>query len=272
MVILPTRSTNKGTSSIPTGAMNMKKSITPRTALVDTLTLAAPASVITPVSSASLAALGLPSSTTLTPTVSKEVKKSVLKDRMGPSPLLGAASLTAHHIVPPPPRQQQQLQKQSEKNGSTKHRIKDPTCSAARTEIHHHSKSSTELLATPMTKVSYNKVDSIQPFPVSKSSNINIHVPTSSRPKTVADSLMVKPSPVQLPRIDQSIPAKIQSEVSKNSSSNKPPMASFVDSGMRWKETSKNEDDDDDITVLDLSEDPPTFATIASYQGFFYTL
>ena len=49
-------------------------------------------------------------------------------------------------------------------------------------------------------------------------------------------------------------------------------MASFVDSGMRWKETSKNEDDDDDITVLDSSEDPPTFATIASYQGFFYTL
>jgi len=260
-----------------------------------------------------LLGLGLPAATTLTPTVPKDVKKSVLKDRMGPSPLAAA--------VVPPTQKHEKIRTSTHDNGVTvksndgsgKHRTKqqaDPTCSAARTEIHHHhiSSSSSKLAASTadsgMTKVTYNKVDSIQPFlPSSKShARENQRTEPIINPMSIYNSLIeqgmkrantktvdslrdVAKLPLSLPadltksvdrqpmlpRVD-SIQAKLAEAAaaaaasvaqsleskssSKNISSSKPPMASFVDSGMRWKETLK--DQDDDITVLDLTDDAPS--------------
>lgn len=288
-----------------------KSSITPRAALVDTLapTASITATVsVTPVSSA-LLGLGLPAATTLTPTVPKDVKKSVLKDRMGPSPLAAAA--------PPTQQKHDKIRTSTHDNGvpiksndsSGKHRTKqqtDPTCSAARTEIHHHHISSNSKLATPadsgMTKVTYNKVDSIQPFPPSSKSNTNVHARENQQsiinPISIYNSLIeqglkrattktvdslrdvakLPPSlPADLtksvdrhpmlPRVDSiqaklaeavaSVAQSVETKTSLKNSSSKPPMASFVDSGMRWKETTQKEQDDD-ITVLDLTDDAPT--------------
>ena len=309
--IIYRRSATKGIQQPIPGAK--KSSITPRAALVDTLapTASITATVsVTPVPSA-LLGLGLPAATTLTPTVPKDVKKSVLKDRMGPSPLAAA--------VVPPPQKHEKIRTSTHDNGVTaksndgsgKHRTKqqtDPTCSAARTEIHHHHISSSSKLAAStadsgMTKVTYNKVDSIQPFlPSSKShARENLRTEPIINPMSIYNSLIeqgmkrantktvdslrdVAKLPLSLPadltksvdrqpmlpRLD-SIQAKLAEAAaaaasvaqsvetkssSKNISSSKPPMASFVDSGMRWKETQK--DQDDDITVLDLTDDAPS--------------